>query len=205
MAAGESADITTATDSKGEGRFIEELHSVPVRTQRPNRHNSARAEKFHCRGCWRLRADLGEAWEFVGPPEPLQSARIYDPLCATQAASVVWRKMPPLSNWSNPIKPQICPIRPRFSGGYRPNNTSIFATNTSGRAIFRLTFYSTKSIKSPILRGKALRQYAEVKGIIRLSNDRSRYDRTSSSSPNRSETFSVSNAITDLVAEFCVE
>src|ERR1700677_2156310 len=47
MAAGESADITTATDNKGEGRFIEELHSVSVRTQRPNRHNSARAEKFH--------------------------------------------------------------------------------------------------------------------------------------------------------------
>jgi hypothetical protein len=47
MAAGESADITTATDSKGEGRFIEELRSVSVRTQRPNRHNSAPAEKFH--------------------------------------------------------------------------------------------------------------------------------------------------------------
>ena len=24
---------------------------------------------------------------------------------------------------------QICPIRPRFSGGYRPNNTRIFAAN----------------------------------------------------------------------------
>ena len=47
MAAGESADITTATDSKGEGRFIEELRSVSVRTQRPNGHNSAPAEKFH--------------------------------------------------------------------------------------------------------------------------------------------------------------
>jgi hypothetical protein len=47
MAAGESADITTATDSKGEGRFIEELRSVSVRTQRPNQHNSAPAEKFH--------------------------------------------------------------------------------------------------------------------------------------------------------------
>ena len=47
MAAGESADITTATDSKGEGRFIQELRSVSARTQRPNRHNSAPAEKFH--------------------------------------------------------------------------------------------------------------------------------------------------------------
>ena len=47
MAAGESAEITTATDNKGEGRFIEELRSVSVRTQRPNRRNSAPAEKFH--------------------------------------------------------------------------------------------------------------------------------------------------------------
>jgi hypothetical protein len=47
MAAGESADITTATESKGEGRFIGELRSVSVRTQRPNQHDSARAEKFH--------------------------------------------------------------------------------------------------------------------------------------------------------------
>ena len=47
MAAGESADITTATDSKGEGRFIQELRSVSARTQRPNPHNSAPAEKFH--------------------------------------------------------------------------------------------------------------------------------------------------------------
>ena len=64
---------------------------------------------------------------------------------------------------------QICSTRPRFSGGYWPNNTRILASNTSARAIFRLTFYSTKSIKSPILRRRALRQYAEVKGIIRLS------------------------------------
>ena len=35
MAAGESADITTATDSKGEGRFVEELHSVAVRNATP--------------------------------------------------------------------------------------------------------------------------------------------------------------------------
>ena len=54
MAAGESAEITTATDNKGEGRFIGELHSVSVRTQRPSRHNSARAEKFHISSAGRV-------------------------------------------------------------------------------------------------------------------------------------------------------
>src|ERR1700733_7707374 len=54
MAAGESAEITTATDNKSEGRFIGELHSVSVRTQRPSRENSARAEKFHSASAERL-------------------------------------------------------------------------------------------------------------------------------------------------------
>ena len=42
-----------------------------------------------------------------------------------------------------------CQTRPRFSGGYLRKDTRIFPTNTAARAVFRLTFYSTKSIKSP--------------------------------------------------------
>ena len=51
----------------------------------------------------------------------------------------------------------------------KQRGTRIFASNTAARAIFRLTFSLTKSTTLPILRRRALRPYAEVKGIIRLS------------------------------------
>jgi hypothetical protein len=67
IAAAESAEITTATDNKGEGRFIEELHSVSVRTQRPNRHNSARAEKVPRR----FRRTVAFTWPNFSRPRAL--------------------------------------------------------------------------------------------------------------------------------------
>jgi hypothetical protein len=78
MAAGESADITTATESKGEGRFIGELRSVSVRTQRPNQHDSARAEKFHPNFS-KPRALVGALKQVADLTEPTDRSRVHGP------------------------------------------------------------------------------------------------------------------------------